>query len=898
MIDITSINRQFLIMAREAAKTKSGETLIYGAILFAVLAAPSSYIHAAGESYDQGLSDGTGYAKQIAPSSASQLVNPGVVNSGTWGGSTTQSSVPTGFGGFSNPTTDGTQIYGQANAIGLGGIGVQTQNDCAGYIPGTGGSLRDQQCAAVNFMATNCMQITPSQRQIVGADPISSGSLNNCQGTYGQGAAQFNFAGQLSANDPIFGVVSNTNASNSGSAAQSSSQNCTQQTVTTKPAQSKLANCITSDSTAEQNCSLTLDCTVSKPEPVAATPNYGCPAGQTLVGGRCSSPSFAATANYQCNPGDALNGTTCQPPPTTATLSYVCNPNQTVSGNQCLTPSYAATVSYSCSAAGYTLSGTACVSATSQASTNYSCPVGAAVTRTTCSYPSTTAQVNYQCNAGDTLSGTTCQPPPKTATLSYICKAGQTLSGDQCLTPSYDATVSYSCPVAGYSVSGSICVSQVSQATATYSCQSGVLQGTTCVQPAYSASISYQCNPGDALVGTSCQPPATQGPTQEAGGYCPGGYVVTASTPGGGEGITDVGDCNLNLNTSTLIYDGQGYEICYPNDTSITANEVGGDYYTDPKTNVLILVVTDPNGTPCGSASNHIYTCPVGYTLSGSTCYPPSVTPPTYAATPNYSCPAGGTFNGTNCVFQDQAATVNYSCPGSGVLSGTNCYGSAGATFPATANYSCPSGGSLTGTTCVTAATAATASYSCSTGSLSGSSCVQPPYGATTFYTCPAGDALSGTTCTPPATTANISYSCPNSGVLSGTTCYGTLGASYSATATYSCPNGGTVSGTSCVTPATAATASYSCPTGALSGTSCVQPPYGATTFYTCPAGDALSGTTCTPDQTEADVTYSCPPGSKLQGAQCIITPIATCSWIDGCSALSSSAGQPLGAPE
>jgi hypothetical protein len=74
------------------------------------------------------------------------------------------------------------------------------------------------------------------------------------------------------------------------------------------------------------------------------------------------------------------------------------------------------------------------------------------------------------------------------------------------------------------------------------------------------------------------------------------------------------------------------------------------------------------------SASNYtIYSCPSGYTLSGTTCYPPMVTPPPTPATiASYSCPAGSVLSGTTCV-PTTAATVTYTCGTGMTLSGTTC---------------------------------------------------------------------------------------------------------------------------------------------------------------------------------------------------------------------------------
>ena len=47
-------------------------------------------------------------------------------------------------------------------------------------------------------------------------------------------------------------------------------------------------------------CDKTLNVTVTQPQPIAATPNYSCPAGQTLSGTTCVQPTIAASVNYSC----------------------------------------------------------------------------------------------------------------------------------------------------------------------------------------------------------------------------------------------------------------------------------------------------------------------------------------------------------------------------------------------------------------------------------------------------------------------------------------------------------------------------------------------------------------------------------------------------------------------
>jgi RHS repeat-associated protein len=251
------------------------------------------------------------------------------------------------------------------------------------------------------------------------------------------------------------------------------------------------------------------------------------------------------------------------------------------------------------------------------------------------------------------------------------------------------------------------------------------------------------------------------------------------------------------------------------------------------------------------------YSCPPGYTLSGSTCSSSTST----AATATYDCRGLGTPNASGiCVGYGVLAYSYYEaydlCEADGsshglalnsvdLVSGKryNC------TYQADVRYSCPNGGTLSGAQCVASSSQpANATYSCSAGTLSGTQCAVPQnYAATASYTCPNGGTLSNSTCVKTAVhPATAGYTCPNGGSLSGTTCQKTT--TYPATATYSCPNGGTVSGSSCIQTST----------------------YPATASYTCNAGDSLSGSTCTrTTSTAATATYSCPNGGTLSGSQC-----------------------------
>jgi hypothetical protein len=324
------------------------------------------------------------------------------------------------------------------------------------------------------------------------------------------------------------------------------------------------------------------------------------------------------------------------------------------------------------------------------------------------------------------------------------------------------------------------------------------------------------------------------------------------------------------------------------------------------------------SGTPSASATRcpYIYEasfsgyiCPVGYTLSGTTCSKD------YAGTVNYNCPSGYTLSGTSCLL-DYQGTLVYTCNGWETLSGTSCGvsgtqdlcsqgggsiggGSCQYTYAATGTGVCNSGFTKSGSYCnrntnacgaTLCGTSAGGTRGCFSGTLkapkvcsgtsycTGAPCGTSPGGyfgsmnsggiqcatnAVDSTPCPAGTSMYGTTCQcrdafPQATT----YSCPSGGSLSGTTCTVTY------TADWQCPGGYGLAAPMCWR---GADSYWSCPSGGsiISGSTC-RMTQGASITYTCPTGGSLSGSTCTLSQ-PADFTYSCPQGGSVVGTQCIL---------------------------
>lgn len=609
---------------------------------------------------------------------------------------------------------------GQApGAAGLFSPATAKKAGCDGYVaPAGAGQLANQMdCDAVDFLAKN-----PNPKSAYPIDP-------NTDPTIQAGRAVLLSARDGTAFQP--GGV----AAGFGVATTQTGTGCAT-TTTTSPGTTTTSSCYIAATLSTQTCDKTLNCAVTQPAPVPATPSYSCPSGSVLIGTQCQPYAYAASVNYSCSAGSTLSGSTCQPAPTTATLSYSCV-SGVLSGTQCITPVPGATLTYSCP-------------------------------------------------QGGTLSGSTCVGTTTTATLTYTCPSGSTLvNGNQCQAPSY--------------------------------------------QPAGVPATAYTCTPTTTRFlnnyggnGSLCAAPCPTGTTLNS-------HLVTENYTSGSACVP------TNAN------------ICPPGTTIFTAID---DIYW--------------MGIPaCTPSQSPAYTCPSGYTLSGTTCYPPEVTPPPTAASSGYACPTGSTLTGTSCQTNSYAATVSASCSigGQGQYSGVWYAINAGGYVPAFG---------------------VTVSISGSTWSYSSTSQVCSTTNATVNHNWPGGYWGGGTYYCLGYIAAGYYPPTPVSCVEPVTTCSNvttTIGGAYQA-------NPPTTS-SSCIASTTATTISYSCPTNTtLSGSNCYPPPVGATVVYTCPSGATLTGTSCQPPSTTAAVTYSCGRGMVLSGSTCIPAAVTTCTWTDNCIAL------------
>lgn len=329
------------------------------------------------------------------------------------------------------------------------------------------------------------------------------------------------------------------------------------------------------------------------------------------------------------------------------------------------------------------------------------------------------------------------------------------------------------------------------------------------------------------------------------------------------------------------------------------------------------------SGSNCSSATTTThsattnYTCPTGYTRSGTSCYMTTSTtaPATYvgqtcpagytytAGTTNYTCPSGKTLVGTKCsetTTTTSAANVTYSCAAGETLNGTTCSKTTTTTQPPTTTYGCSSGQTLSGTSCISTSTGtATANYACAAGaSLVGTNCISSYYvlaqtqkrcvtSATVslYYSPYFGQDICDVNlpmtqyetdiCAIYLTTGGMGVGTDSVLLGAGIRNRDEIACYFTPATSYYCTDGSSPLYGSCAQTSTvAASVSYTCPSGGtVSGSSCISTSTTpATQTNTCSVGFTYNGTTCVKSTTStsaAIVTYSCPAGATLSGSTC-----------------------------
>lgn len=343
--------------------------------------------------------------------------------------------------------------------------------------------------------------------------------------------------------------------------------------------------------------------------------------------------------------------------------------------------SVAATSAYSC-ASGYTKSGsgasTKCTKTeTANLTKTYSCQTG---------YLKTGEGDTLRCVKSDSVEGT----------VRGSCPSGYVTSGSGVSTTckqtiNASSSTTYDCPASYGNRSGTTCYSNSSYtAIKTYSCPSGLgyVQTSTifCVK-----TITGTCRSGYVKVSTACYQVWTP-----ANGIC-GGAGVTyysyspnrcrSTNPAGTEGVNPPGACPYSNDTRT------------GNTLQVTCKRDATPNFLCPSG--TIAYSGSGSGLVCKYKANAIsstsYSCPSGYTRSGTTC--------SRTTTATLSCDSGfaksETGSATKCLkisMDTKAPIVSTTCPNSFSKSGGKCTKTL--TIAGTVAHVCESGYALSGNQC------------------------------------------------------------------------------------------------------------------------------------------------------------------------------------------------------
>jgi len=583
---------------------------------------------------------------------------------------------------------------------------------------------------------------------------------------------------------------------------------------------------------------------------------------------------------YSCPTGYTRNGTKCSKYVIGAEIDATKNyyPDQTIVEDAKYTQGgttivYADPIkkendpTYTCPS-GYTLNGSYCVKYTDakeETVTTYTCPSGYTKNDTKCyrTYDATytPGTDGYTCPNGGTLNTSTKKctiTQDATSQTSYTCPSGYTRNGTSCYKV-YDATytagtTTYTCP-SGYTRNNTKCYKTIdatyTAGTTTYSCPSGYTRNNTKCYKTYDAtytagSTTYSCPQGGTRSGTTCTITTSATATEEWGAwssstfYSPSAGLATSCSGNVSSCVQYLGTVTGSVCGSPCGNKGVGYRYARKTRSKVTS-----------------------------------YSCPSGYTRSGTTCsYSYTATATTGEG--SYSCPQGGTRSGTKCTIETNATATtgegSYSCPSGYDRSGTKCTHTIDATATTgEGSYSCPQGGTRSGTKCTITTTATQkVDYSCPSGftlNESTKKCTKT-YDATHTggegsYTCPEGGTRSGTKCTITKDADKkdeTKYTCPSGYTLNSTTkkCEAKVEPTKVVTYTYSCPTGYTKSGegenTKCSKEVTGEGRYYCEYADAVLSDDhkCTRVVKGEFSHYTCPSTDyILSGDKCKKESTE-----------------------------------------------
>ena len=596
---------------------------------------------------------------------------------------------------------------------------------------------------------------------------------------------------------------------------------------------------------------------------------------------------------YYCDNGYKLNGKKCEKVVTiTETKDALANP-----------------ITYTCPS-GYTKDGSKCyrmVTKTDTKDATITCAKGYSLSNGKCVK---TYEEKETINATKT-SG------------AYTCPDGYTKDGKKCYrmvtkTDTKEATITCA---KGYSLSNGKCVKtyekketiNATKDLLTYTCPSGykkdditytVKKGDTLSSIAKTYNISVdaikQVNKITTLtVGkklrlpakyqTVCYKMVTKTDTKDATITCPSGYTKNGTKCSKTTYKNESFNATPNYKTVTYTYEST-CRVAKPTTKLVYDCDNNGCGMVPQTSYEYVWEKCQKEGTQQVISS---YSCPSGYSLSGTICY--RNVPVTENIDATITCPSGYTKSGTKCSkkYQEKETIkatqnpVTYTCPSGYNKDGTKCYRMVTKTDIKDVIKTCASGYTLSNNKC-------TKTYE----EKETINATQNP----DTYTCTDGYTKDGTKCYRMVTKTDIKdviKTCASGYTLSNNKCTKTYyeKETINATenpATYSCELGYSLSNGKCTksyqktesTNAKVNPATYYCKSGyTLSGTKCIKTITSVDTKdatkvtggYVCKSGYTLNGTKCektittkdTKDATQNKVTYTCNKGYKLEGTKC-----------------------------
>ena len=273
--------------------------------------------------------------------------------------------------------------------------------------------------------------------------------------------------------------------------------------------------------------------------------------------------------------------------------------------------------------------------------------------------------------------------------------------------------------------------------------------------PYYPSSLATSCaNTGGTYSGGVCIDVCPAGSTYYAAGNvcnkaCTGGATYSGST----DTCNSCASVSGTYNPTT--------QLCNNTNKCLT----GTTYYSGTATCDSCPAAGYSTGTY--SNGNCTNSCPTGYVLTGTSCYPSGAV---YSS--GYYCPTGNTivsYSGNYlCYTSGLSYSAGYYCPSGNTISGTSCYPT-GDSHSGT--FYCPSGQTISGTaSCYPTGDSTSGTNYCPSGqTITGTSCYPAGDSHSSTYYCPSGQTIANVSttyyCYPTASPANVfgsGYYCPN----------------------------------------------------------------------------------------------------------------------------------------